>query len=84
MSITCVHPLCNQESCGAVIHDRDVSKDHIDWAMSRAFAPMKEAFDKVFGTAPVEHKIEKRCPHDEQICRHECEGDDCWRELDGS
>ena len=24
------------------------------------------------------------CPHDGVVCRHDCEGDECWRELDGS
>ena len=26
----------------------------------------------------------RRCPHDDQLCKHDCEGDSCWRELDGS
>ena len=26
----------------------------------------------------------RHCPHDGQKCRHECKGDECWRELDGS
>jgi hypothetical protein len=45
-----------------VINDRNVCQDHIDWAMSRAFQPVKEAFDKVFGEdAPVEPEI-VMCP----------------------
>ena len=27
---------------------------------------------------------DRRCPHDGLRCTHDCEGDDCWRELDGS
>ncbi len=32
----------------------------------------------------VESPPVRRCPHDDQICRHNCEGSECWRELDGS
>jgi len=28
--------------------------------------------------------LTRYCPHDGQICRHECENNSCWRELDGS
>ena len=24
------------------------------------------------------------CPHDGQRCKHKCQADDCWRELEGS
>ncbi len=26
----------------------------------------------------------RHCPHDGQTCTHDCEGDSCWREVDGS
>jgi len=32
----------------------------------------------------IEHPEIRYCPHDGQKCGHECEGDECWRELDGS
>lgn len=25
-----------------------------------------------------------RCPHDDHECKHECNGGECWRELNGS
>ena len=51
----CVHPLCEQETDGTVINDRNVCQDHIDWAMSRAFAPARVLEDML--DAPVEDKI---------------------------
>jgi hypothetical protein len=32
----------------------------------------------------IERKGFLHCPHDGLKCTHECEGDECWRELDGS
>ena len=26
----------------------------------------------------------RKCPHDGGKCTHQCEGDECWRELEGS
>lgn len=26
----------------------------------------------------------RRCPHDDKQCAHDCEGDECWREVNGS
>jgi len=26
----------------------------------------------------------RRCPHDQVKCSHECEGSECWREVEGS
>lgn len=27
--------------------------------------------------------FERRCPHDDKVCKHDCEGLECWRELNG-
>jgi hypothetical protein len=31
-----------------------------------------------------ERRKSKRCPHDGHLCTHFCEGEECWRELNGS
>ena len=38
----CVHPECEEESCGAEINGAAVCIEHIDWAMGRAFAPVRK------------------------------------------
>ena len=46
---------------------------------------LADVLEKVVQVIRTDHGNERRrCPHDGQICNHECEGDACWRELDGS
>lgn len=48
----CVHPDCEKESSGASINGAEVCLEHIEWAMGKAFAPVRQLIDVL--NAPVE------------------------------
>lgn len=39
----CEHPDCREHSCGVKIEKREVCIEHIDWAMTLAFEPVRKA-----------------------------------------
>jgi hypothetical protein len=41
----CIHPGCEKESSGASINGAEVCLEHIDWAMGKAFAPIRQLED---------------------------------------
>lgn len=40
--MTCEHPECEADDCGVEIQSLKVCTGHIEWAMSKAFAPVNE------------------------------------------
>ena len=61
-----------------MVKHRDLSQEEID----KHFAVADKLFaGKKFEDGAV---VERRCPHDNHRCNHECEEDDCFRELEGS
>lgn len=42
----CGHPDCDEPSSGLAIQGVPVCRKHIDWAMDKAFKPLRDALDE--------------------------------------